>query len=210
MSDARHEMLARAANPRRARQADVIPLAKLFAAAFLADPVMDWIARPGAERPQGLERFFHWLLAVRAIPFSEVWMADEASVCAAWLPPDAPASPGGLLEQISLLPMFIRLCGFSRLLRGQAMADAMEKNHPHARHYYLAFIAVAPQFQGMGLGSALMQATLKSVDASGVRAYLDNSNPKNTRLYERCGFVTQKNIAPAAAPPLVGMWRPAH
>ncbi|HEY1638718.1 MAG TPA: GNAT family N-acetyltransferase [Rhizomicrobium sp.] len=210
MSDARHEMLAWAANPRRATQADVTPLAKLFAAAFLADPVMDWIARSGAERPQGLEGFFHWLLAVRAIPFSEVWMADDASVCAVWLPPDVPASPGGLLEQISFLPMFIRLCGLSRLLRGQAMADAMEKNHPPARHYYLAFIAVAPQFQGMGLGSALMQATLKSVDASGVPAYLENSNPKNTRLYERCGFITQKNIAPAAAPPLVAMWRPAH
>lgn len=210
MSDARHEMLAAAANPRRAAQADVVPLARLFAAAFVTDPVMDWIARPGAERTQGLEGFFRWLLAVRAIPFGDVWMAEDASVCAAWLPPDAPASPGGLLEQIKLLPMFIRLCGFAKMLRGQAMADAMEKNHPHTRHYYLAFIAVAPQFQGTGLGSAMMDATLKTIDASGVPAYLENSNPKNTRLYERCGFVIQKNIAPKAAPPLLAMWRPAR
>ena len=209
MNDARHERLAAAATPRRATKHDTPRLAKLFAAAFANDPVMSWVARPGASRAEGLERFFTWVLEMRAIPFENVWMTEDASVCAAWLPPDAPASPGGLLEQIRLLPMFIRLCGLSRLLRGQAMADAMEKNHPHERHYYLAFIAVAPKFQGMGLGSALMDGTLKRVDATGLPAYLENSNPKNTRLYERCGFVTQKNVAPKAAPPLLAMWRAA-
>jgi ribosomal protein S18 acetylase RimI-like enzyme len=210
LEDMRHLRLAAAANPRRATQKDTQQLSSMFAAAFMNDPVMDWIARPGAQRRDGLQRFFHWVLSVRAIPFGEVWMADDASVCAAWLPPDAPASPGGLLEQIKLFPMFLNLCGWTRLLRGQGMADAMEKNHPHERHYYLAFIAVAPQFQGMGLGSAMMEATLKRVDASGSPAYLENSNPKNTRLYERCGFTTQKNIAPKPAPPLLAMWRPAH
>jgi ribosomal protein S18 acetylase RimI-like enzyme len=209
LSDNRHEQLAAAANPRRATVADTVVLSRLFAAAFLRDPVFDWIAQPGPKRVSGLERFFHWVLAVRAIPFGEVWMAPDATVCAAWLPPDAPASPGGLLEQIRLLPMFLQLCGFTRLLRGQVMADAMEKNHPHEPHYYLAFVAVAPQFQGLGLGSTMMEATLKRINASGLPAYLENSNPKNTRLYERCGFVLQKNIAPKSAPPLMAMWRPA-
>jgi len=210
LEDMRHIRLAAAANPRRATQADAVALARLFASSFLADPVMGWVARSGAGRRDGLEQFFHWVLTVRAVPFGEVWMAEDASVCAAWLPPDAPASPGGLLEQIRLLPMFIQLCGMSRLLRGQAMADAMDKNHPHERHYYLAFVAAAPQFQGMGLGSAMMDATLKRIDASGLPAYLENSNPRNTRLYERCGFAAQRNIAPNAAPPLVAMWRAAR
>lgn len=210
MSDTRHEKLAAAANPRRAAQSDAGPLAQMFASAFMHDPVFDWIARPAPARGAALERFFHWVLAVRAIPFGEVWMAEDASVCAAWLPPDAPASPGGLLEQVKLLPMFVQLCGFSRLLRGQAMADAMEKNHPQARHYYLSFIAVAPEFQGLGLGSAMMDSTLRRIDMSGSAAYLENSNPKNTGLYQRCGFAARKNIAPKAAPPLLAMWRPAR
>jgi GNAT superfamily N-acetyltransferase len=69
---------------------------------------------------------------------------------------------------------------------------------------------VAPQFQGTGLGSAIMEATLQRVDSSRLPAYLENSNPKNTRLYQRCGFAAQKNIAPKAAPPLVAMWRGAR
>jgi ribosomal protein S18 acetylase RimI-like enzyme len=207
MSDERFERLQKASHPRRATQDDAGTLSRLFAASFLNDPVFDWIARPGPKRPMGLERFFYWLLQVRALPFGEVWMADDGAAAAAWLPPGTPASPGGVLDQIKLLPLFLRLCGFARLGRGSAMADAMERHHPHEDHYYLAFVAVAPRYQGTGLGSAILEATLKRADEGHMPAYLENSNPRNTRLYERAGFVTQKNISPDGAPPLMGMWR---
>ncbi len=207
VEDERHARLRAASNPRRARAEDSESLSRLFAAAFLHDPVFDWIARAGPKRAQGLERFFFWLLKTRAIPFGEVWMSPDGATCAAWLPPDAPASPGGFVEQMRLLPLFVRLCGFPRLGRGSAMAEAMEQNHPHEAHFYLAFIAVAPRLQGLGLGSAILEATLKHADESRAPAYLENSNPKNTRLYERHGFVARKNIAPAGAPPLIAMWR---
>jgi GNAT superfamily N-acetyltransferase len=203
----RHARLQAAANPRRATPADAPQIARLFAAAFQTDPVMDWIARPGPRRAAGLERFFYWLLTVRAIPFGEVWMAEDGAVASAWLPPDAPASPGGFFEQVKLLPMFWRLCGIPRLGRGSAMGAAMEKHHPHERHFYLAFIAVAPRFQGMGLGGTLLDANLKQIDTGHSPAYLENSNPKNTKLYERAGFVRRQNIAPKGAPPLIAMWR---
>jgi ribosomal protein S18 acetylase RimI-like enzyme len=204
----RHTLLAAAARPRRARDADAMSLSRLFAAAFQTDPVFDWIARPGPRRAQVLEEFFFWLLKTRAIPFGETWVSE--GVAAAWLPPDAPASPGGFFEQLRLIPMFVRLCGFPRFARGAAMGEAMEKHHPHDRHFYLAFIAVAPRLQGMGLGGAMMEANLKHIDETGVAAYLENSNPKNTRLYERFGFKTRRDIAPPGAPPLMAMWRPGQ
>lgn len=204
----RHSQLDAAANPRRAHEDDIAQLARLFAAAFASDPVFDWIARPGRKRAAGLERFFFWLLRTRAVPFGEVWMAKTGATAAAWLPPDVPATAGGSFEQLKLFPMFLRLCGLARLSRGQAMADAMEKHHPHQRHFYLAFIAVAPRFQGLGLGSAILDATLSRSDSLQLPAYLENSNPRNTRLYERHGFVQQKDISPTGAPPLIAMWRP--
>jgi ribosomal protein S18 acetylase RimI-like enzyme len=208
MSEDRHSLLAAASTPRRATDDDTAPLSRLFAAAFTSDPIFNWIARPGPRRAKALEEFFFWLLKTRAIPFGEVWMSADGNVCAAWLPPATPASPGGFLEQMRLLPLFVRLCGFPRLMRGSAMADAMEKNHPQENHYYLAFIAVAPRLQGLGLGGAMLDATVKRADEMGVPAYLENSNPRNTKLYERVGFTARKNIAPTGAPPLIGMWRP--
>ena len=204
----RHERLAAAASPRRASEKDSQLLSRLFAAAFLNDPVFDWIARAGPKRAVGMERFFFWLLKSRAIPFGEVWMSEDGAVASAWLPPHAPASPGGFLEQMRLLPMFVRLCGFPRLQRGSAMADAMERNHPREKHFYLAFIAVAPRLQGIGLGGALLEANLKQIDETRAPAYLENSNPRNAKLYERHGFAARKNIAPPGAPPLIAMWRP--
>ncbi len=203
----RHALLAAARSPRCASPADTAALARLFAAAFVSDPVFDWIARPGPKREAAMESFFSWLLATRAIPFGEVWMSE--GVAAAWIPPDAPASPGGFFEELRLLPMFLRLCGFSRFARGSAMGEAMEKNHPPERHFYLAFIAVLPRLQGLGLGATMLETNLKRIDERGTDAYLENSNPKNTNLYERFGFAARKNIAPSGAPPMIAMWRPA-
>jgi ribosomal protein S18 acetylase RimI-like enzyme len=73
----------------------------------------------------------------------------------------------------------------------------------------LFFIAVHPSFQGKGLGSAILEATLKHIDETGMPAYLENSNMRNNRLYERTGFVAKKNISPEGAPPLIPMWRTA-
>lgn len=207
MTEDRHALLAAAANPKRASMDDAGTLARLLAASFTTDPVMNWIARPGAKRPRALEQFFFWLLRVRALPFGEVWMLPQAGACAVWLPPSTPASPGGFLEQMRLMPMFVRLCGLPRLGRGSAMGDAMEKHHPHEPHFYLAFIAVAPRLQGLGLGGALLESTLRRADAAHMPAYLENSNPKNTRLYERAGFTAGKSISPPGAPPLIAMWR---
>src|SRR4051812_7836533 len=50
---------------RRATQADVPRVARLFAAAFLGDPVFDWLTRTGAKRPAALHRFFTWILERR-------------------------------------------------------------------------------------------------------------------------------------------------
>jgi GNAT superfamily N-acetyltransferase len=206
MSGDRHLLLAGAASPRRAGDADAVPLAQLLTAAFQTDPVFDWIARPGPRRAEVLQEFFLWILRTRAIPCGEVWASE--GVTAVWIPPDAPSSPGGFFEQLRLVPMFLRLCGWSRLMRGASIGDAMERGHPHERHFYLAFVAVAPRLQGMGLGGTILEANLKQIDALGEPSYLENSNPKNTRLYERLGFLTRRDIAPAGAPPMIAMWRP--
>ena len=87
------------------------------------------------------------------------------------------------------------------------LSDAMERAHPQEPHFYLYFLAVDPALQGMDLGSRILDATLKRIDEMGLSAYLENSNPRNTRSYERAGFLARKNIAPEGAPSLIPMWR---
>ncbi len=134
-------------------------------------------------------------------------MTDDVAACAIWLPPGIAAGPVGVVEQLKVLPLLVQLCGFGRIKRVAAISGAMKEAHPHENHFYLYFMAVDPPFQGKGLGSAILDATLKRIDKTGMPAYLENSNTRNTRLYERAGFVAQKNISPEGAPPLMPMWR---
>jgi ribosomal protein S18 acetylase RimI-like enzyme len=194
---------------RRATIDDAARIARLFAAAFARDPVFDWLARPSA-RAVALQRFFFWLLRERTLPHGETWMTQDGYATAAWVPPYSEAKAATLREELSLLPAIWGLTGLQRLTRGAAMAAAIEHAHPKEPYFYLAFIGVAPRFQGTGIGSALLEETLARVDAAGAPAFLENSNPRNVKLYERMGFrVVREVVARADAPPLFAMWRPA-
>jgi ribosomal protein S18 acetylase RimI-like enzyme len=196
---------------RRATLDDVPRLARLFAAVFANDPVFCWLSRAGRSHHTALEQFFLRILKSRTLPLGETWLAANGLAAAAWIPPYSPLSSPSLLDDLMTLPAILRLTGFARLSRGAAMAAAMADTHPVEPCFYLAFIGVAPRLQGAGLGSLLLQRTLARVDAARAGAYLENSNPRNLKLYERAGFaVTREIIARRDAPPLFAMWRPAR
>ncbi len=195
---------------RRATLLDGPRLSRLFAAAFHSDPVFDWLVRVGESRVSALQRFFLWVLKTRALPQNETWMTEDGTAAAAWIPPYSQSGPTRLIEDLRTFPVILSLTGLPRLYRGAAMAAAMQQAHPEDPHFYLAFIAVAPRLQGSGLGSALLQRTLARIDKLQANAYLENSNPRNVRLYERAGFSVLKEIkAHRDAPPIYPMWRAA-
>jgi len=196
---------------RRATVADAPKIAQSFAAAFARDPVFDWLVRADGRRQLALQRFFGWILESRTLPHGETWMTADGLAAATWIPPQPEGSATHLAEDLRMLPMIVRLTGVPRLPRGAAMAAAMEHAHPEAPYFYLAFIGVAPRMQGSGLGTALLKRTLARIDALGTNAYLENSNPRNLKLYERAGFSVLREItARKDAPPVYAMWRPAR
>lgn len=196
---------------RRATLDDVPRMARLFTAAFASDPVFRWLTRAGRSRHAALERFFLRILKSRTLPHGETWLAANGLAAAAWIPPYSPLSSPSVLDDLRMLPTILRLTGLQRLTRGAAMAAAMADAQPDQPCFYLAFIGVAPRLQGAGLGSLLLERTLARVDAARAGAYLENSNPRNLKLYERAGFsVTREIIARRNSPPLFAMWRPAR
>jgi GNAT superfamily N-acetyltransferase len=208
-----HAARLSASAPRRTTAADHPHVVRLLADAFTEDPLMSWGFREGSGHDRALTTYFDFAVSKQCAPFDATFMAADGNAAAVWLPPAGLASlsipPSSMLR---MLPMFLKLFGWSRIARGIAMGDAMEKHHPpEPPHWYLFFIGVAPQMRGLGLGSAILEATLKHADAEGMPAYLDNSNPRNTRLYERHGFRIVSEYRPRKdSPPLWGMWRDAR
>ena len=75
---------------------------------------------------------------------------------------------------------------------------------------YLAAVGVLPSERRRGFASALLAPVLAECDATGVDAYLENSDPKNTTFYEGLGFRTTMTLPmPKGCPPVVAMLRKA-
>ena len=114
----------------------------------------------------------------------------------------------GVTQQLRMAPAFSRIYGrhVPRALRAQIKLDS---NHPTEPHYYLPFIGVAPDWQGRGLGAAVMAPILERCDRERMPAYLDATTHRNRALYERLGFtITEEFTLGKGAPPLWRMWRP--
>ncbi|MFQ3664719.1 MAG: GNAT family N-acetyltransferase [Sphingomonadaceae bacterium] len=120
---------------------------------------------------------------------------------ALWLPP-------GAASDMAAIAALFQAEGLMPPPDAPAFFEAMAAHHPEAPHWYLPFIGVDPAAQGRGLGSALLSASLAAVDASGLPAYLESTNPRNVPLYERFGFRVAARIQVGASPVMHAMWRP--
>jgi ribosomal protein S18 acetylase RimI-like enzyme len=200
-----------ASAPRRATVHDAEAAAQTLSAAFADDPVTSWIGRRDAKKDTGRLAMFRHLVTHVGVRGNELWVASDFSVAALWLPPVLAEMKQPLLEELKLIPTLLSFTGWSGLARVNAFRKAADAHHPKAEpHFYLMTIGVNPRFQGQGLGSAMLDATLANIDAAGSAAYLESSSPKNVPLYRRHGFEVINEFRPRSdAPPLWGMWRKA-
>src|SRR5262249_12104898 len=84
---------------------------------------------------------------------------------------------------------------------------ALAANHPVDPHHYLSFLAVHPDYQNHGIGSALLNRHHFRLDAAGLPAYLPANDPRNRDLYLRHGYVCRTEIRLPDGPPIWPMWR---
>lgn len=201
--------IARAADEarsvRKARSDELGRLASVLASAFDDDPPIRWVLKDDGRRRSLLERSFG--LYLRRIWFKqdECYTMASAVGTIVWEPPGQ--WKVGVLDQLRLLPSMARING--RLLPRILCALAvLESNHPAEPHYYLPLVGVEPEWQGRGLGTALIRPILDRCDDENVPAYLEATTPRNRALYERHGFeVTGQFSYAPGSPPLWRMWR---
>jgi ribosomal protein S18 acetylase RimI-like enzyme len=187
---------------RTATEGDLGPLTVALTAAFHEDPVFGWLMPREAKRPARLRRFFGEELR-HVLARGRVWTSDELAGGVLTLPPGAWRTP----PPVAVLQG--RAFGL-RLPHAAGLLASMEWRHLRERHYYFAYIGVAPEAQGRGLGTSMMRPALDRCDAEGVPAYLEASSERNAALYERLGFQLQTQLRFAGSPPLRLMVRQPH
>ncbi|WP_448581365.1 GNAT family N-acetyltransferase [Thermaurantiacus sp.] len=91
-----------------------------------------------------------------------------------------------------------------------ALFAMMAAHHPVAPHWHLPFIRVDPAAQGGGLGAMLLDFALARIDAQGLPAHLESSNPRHIPRDKRAGFGAVGEIQVGESPRMIAMWRPAR
>ena len=190
---------------RPATPADAAALRAVLRRAFDGDPVVNWVVRQDGGREWGMRWLFRLTLDI-GMSAGHVYTAADGRGVAIWSPPGEPAA--GQVRHIWRLPGFVRAVGIARLPRVVRAVAALSARHPRPVHWYLSELAVDPPAQGRGIGGALLADRLAECDRAGQPAYLENSNPRNTPLYERHGFeVLAEHRIGGDGPPIWLMWR---
>jgi GNAT superfamily N-acetyltransferase len=197
---------ASAGEIRKASAEDAPLVADALARAFQDDPGWSHLLPEASDRTRRLRLFFETELRGVALPHGLVWTTDEVVGAAVWMPPDAWRVP--VTATLREAPPMVRVFGRHLPLALRSRLR-MEGRHPRKPpHWYLVFMGVVPEWQGRGLGTALMLPGLQALDTAGMPAYLEASTPRSRALYARNGFaVTGEFNLPSGGPPLWQMWR---
>lgn len=187
---------------RRARTADLGPVAWVLAAALHDDPTVSWLVPDAGRRRATLPSVME-LFAEHVQPHGENHTNESGTGAALWLPPEAVASPAA---EEWLASGLAALAG-DDLPRWDRLRE-IGAHRPAEPHYYLMLHGVIPDRQGAGIGTALLHAVLDRADREHVPAYLEATSPRNRALYERHGFAVTRELRCDDCPPLWAMWRP--
>src|SRR3954464_9532012 len=147
-----------AAGVRKVTQEDVPRLALTLGRDFDSDPPMRWFLRDDERRVELDRQMFHVMLRTVHIGRDACCTTQDVIGGALWVPPGQWRL--GFVQQLRLLPGMIRVFGRAspRARRGLTVRDA---GHPRKPHWYLDSLGVDPDWQGKGIGSALMRPVLE-------------------------------------------------
>jgi GNAT superfamily N-acetyltransferase len=179
-------------------QAEV--LGRLIATAFHDLLISQWLVADPVERMETQSGQFS-LLARHAIEYGQVHTTADMSAVAVWFPSDVPPIPDYEAD-------LARICG-PHVDRYASLDEAMHTNHPSPPHWHLAFLAVLPARQNLGIGASLMRHQHQRLDDLGIAAYVEAASPRSAKLYARHGYTPYGEPFPVGteAPNLYPMWR---
>jgi GNAT superfamily N-acetyltransferase len=129
-----------------------------------------------ARPPRRLPRLLR-LYVEHAITAGLAQTTPDRSAAALWIPGDGPgAPPDGYTETLAALTG-------QHLGNFLAFDEQLDRHHPAGTyHHHLAILAVRPDRQGQGIGTALLHAHHAVLEDQGIPAYLEASDERTRRL----------------------------
>ena len=166
-----------------ADHADMDVLSQVIADAFRDLAPCQWLIDDLAARREVFPGFFR-MYVEHAMAGGVVYTTAGRTAAALWIPAGAegPRQPGGYGERLAEVTgqWAERFVVFDLELDARHLAGVA--------HHHLALLAVRPDLQGQGIGTALLEAHHAVLDGEGIVAYLEASDERTRGIYLRHGY----------------------
>jgi GNAT superfamily N-acetyltransferase len=166
----------------RADAADLDALSQVIADAFHGLEPSRWLVTGAAARRLIFPGYFRLYLE-HAMASGVVQTTPGRDAAALWIPAGegAAAPPAGYAARLAAVTG-------PWLARFEAFDAALDRRHPDGNHHHLAILAVRPDRQRQGAGTALLRAHHETLDRAGVPAYLEASSSRTRQIYLGHGY----------------------
>lgn len=186
----------------RAKGGEEDRLAATIVVAFSADPFVRWLM------PDSHRYLAHFTAGARAhattaAASGRAYRTAGFDAAAVWFAP-------GVVPDEAASEAFRNGIPDDRRESAFRVFDRMGASHPPDPFWHLRLLGVDPSVQGNGLGSALLDASLRDIEDLGLPMFLESTSPASRRLYERHGFVVLGEIQEGTSPPIWPMLRNAR
>jgi GNAT superfamily N-acetyltransferase len=187
---------------RPATSADIPAVADVLAVALRETEIAHWLVPDRAARHWVYDNYFR-LVTPWLVMHGTAYVVDDGAAAALWATCHGRFEPDITDYDVQLA----EACG-AATPRFVELDEAMHDRHPDVAHEYLAFLGVAEERRGHGIGTALLTNHHSLLDAAASPAYLTATGLRNAALYERTGY-RHRGAYPIASgsPPLYPMWR---
>jgi GNAT superfamily N-acetyltransferase len=191
---------------RRIERGDLLGSLVSLSRAFYDDPIFGYFQPDLLRQQRRLHRMMR-AVASDCLPFGETWVArvdGRPKGVAAWLPPGAYPRGAGRDTRLAMGSISAVALSPRRMLEGSRLMVKVDRRHPKFTHWYLALLGVDPEFQGRGVGAALLEPVLARLDEEELPAYLETQKWDNVAWYANRGFemVEEVRMPGASCPPV--------
>jgi GNAT superfamily N-acetyltransferase len=190
----------------RAAAADIDVLSQVIADAFCHLAVSQWLV-PDPDARRGIFPCYFRIYVEHAFAEGVVLTTPARDAAALWLSvgPDGPGAP------LDRYTKQLASATGRYLDRFRALDEGFDTHHPvGVSHQHLAILAVRPDRQRLGIGTAMLRARHAILDRDLIPAYLEASDPAKRDIYLNHGYVLRPD-APIrltdGGPELFPMWR---
>lgn len=188
----------------RACPGDAEVLTHVIADAFFGLAVSQWLVPEPRSRSTIFPGYFR-IYVDHALATGLVLTTPARDATALWIPVQSgrPGEPGeGYHDRLAAI-------AGPHLARFEALDEQFDSRHPAGpAHEHLAILAVRPDRQLLGLGTALMNARHAILDRDGTPAYLEASDQAKRDIYRAHGYTDIGDpIQLPDGPSMYPMWR---